>query len=215
MKTNLKLIYILFSFFFIGSLFVSCDKDSENVSKVVTYPTLELQGEAFINVKMGTAFTDPGAIAKAGDEVLDVTTKGTVNTAKAGIYELEYSAEVEGDIPVKATVTRKVFVTEDLMTKDLYSGTYQAVGRSNTMKVTKIGDGYYKASDSWFQSKAIPVEFLDYGGTTGLVALPGSSVYGNFTCTLTYDNDAFNFKCLISEGVNAGVSWNTNWKKVN
>lgn len=215
MKTNLKLIYILFSFFLIGTFLVSCDKDTEGVSKVVTYPVLEMTGESFMNIKLGSGFTDPGVRATAGEEELEVKTEGSVNTAEEGLYTLIYSAEIEGDIPVKATMERKVLVTQELMTEDLYSGTYQASGRTNTMTVKKWGDGYYRASNTWWQNSAIPVDFIDYGGER-LVALPGTSGFGDFTGTLTYDGAtaSFTFMFTFQGGVNDGVSWKTTWTKI-
>lgn len=217
MKAKIRFVYLLLSVFITGSL-VSCDKDSEGISSIVSYPVFEMVGADFINVKAqtGGTFIDPGITATVDGEALTVTTTGSVNLGTPGLYTLEYSTEVGGDFPVTAKVSRQVLVTDELMTVDLYSGSYKIQGgKTITMKVTKLHDGHYKASDIWFQTKAVPVEFIDYGGTTGLVALPGTSNYGSFTGTLSYTDDIFNFQFMITEGVNAGLKWNTNWARVN
>ena len=219
MKT-FNLIYIFLCLFITGLLFSSCDKESEGISSVVTYPVFTLVDGDYINVKVqaGGSFTDPGVTAKSGDEVLGVETQGNVNIQTPGFYTLTYVTNLTGDFPVTAIATRKVFVTNELMTEDLYSGTYQIVSatRANKMTITKLGDGYYKASDTWFQAKAVPVEFLDYGEPEGLSAIPGSSNYGNFSGTMSYDEatSTISFNFVIKGGVNDGVSWKTSWKKI-
>ncbi|SEK36870.1 protein of unknown function [Stigmatella aurantiaca] len=75
-------------------------------------PSIALNGEVYMTVECSEAFVDPGAKAVdlcAGD--VPVTVSGTVDTTKAGNYELRYSAQdMAGN--TSATVTRTVQVND-------------------------------------------------------------------------------------------------------
>ncbi|MDD3521171.1 MAG: DUF5011 domain-containing protein, partial [Actinomycetota bacterium] len=75
-----------------------------------TPPVITLNGEAVINIFVGSVFTDPGAsAADDNDESVAVETTGTVNTNLAGTYSLNYNAsDASGN--AAQTVTRTVNV---------------------------------------------------------------------------------------------------------
>uniref|UniRef100_UPI001CDA5805 immunoglobulin-like domain-containing protein n=1 Tax=Stigmatella hybrida TaxID=394097 RepID=UPI001CDA5805 len=77
-------------------------------------PSIALNGAVYVTVECSEPFVDPGAKAVdlcAGD--VPVTVSGTVDTTKAGNYELRYSAQdMAGN--TSATVTRTVQVNDSL-----------------------------------------------------------------------------------------------------
>ena len=88
------------------------DTKSRQVRIVDTQkPTITLNGASEIEIQVGQAFNDPGAVAVddcAGQ--LDVQVSGRVNTSVAATYELVYSAkDPSGN---KVQVSRKVIVKE-------------------------------------------------------------------------------------------------------
>lgn len=159
-------------------LLFSCDKETEDISRITEYATFEMQGEDFMFVLTNSTFTEPGVVAYEGETELPVETKGTVNTAVSDIYPIQYSATNSDGFP--ASVLRTVAVVAAIPTTDI-SGAYQIVHatRTNKMKITKNNGvvGYYHASDSWWQANAIPLDFVDMGNGT-IKILSGSSPYG-------------------------------------
>ena len=74
-----------------GFTLSSCsDKETEGTSRITTYAVLELNGDAYETVQLGSSYNDPGCTAKMGDEdVTDkIVTDGAVNTNKLGYYDL-------------------------------------------------------------------------------------------------------------------------------
>ena len=50
-------------FAFIALAMVSCSKDSEGLSKIIDYPQIFVQGDAFYVSPIGETFVDPGCTA--------------------------------------------------------------------------------------------------------------------------------------------------------
>lgn len=74
--------------------------------------------------------------------------------------------------------------------------------------------GYYKASDCWWQATAIPLYFLDMGGTE-LLVLTNSCAYDPISVVGTVDvaTNTIKFDAVFTGGVNAGVTFSTSWVK--
>lgn len=90
-----------------GSLVVT----SSPVSADTQPPVITLNGSASVSVNWGSAYSDAGATATDNvDTVVTVSTSGSVNTAKPGVYTLTYNAS---DVANNAAtpVTRTVTVT--------------------------------------------------------------------------------------------------------
>lgn len=90
-----------------GSLVVT----SSPVSADTTPPVITLNGSASVSVNWGATYSDAGATATDNvDTVVTVSTSGSVNTAKPGVYTLTYNA---ADVANNAAtpVTRTVTVT--------------------------------------------------------------------------------------------------------
>jgi hypothetical protein len=144
----MKKIAILFLAFF--SLLFSCNKDKINntadkvgISKVTYYPIITVAGDGIMAVANGSAFTDPGATAKAGSADVPVTTSGTVNTAEDGVYTITYSAVNVDGFGVTAYRTVAVYTTEaDAALNDL-SGTYIRPATGVNVYWDKIAPGVY------------------------------------------------------------------------
>lgn len=126
----------------------SCDKDTTgDVSRVTNYPLLELQGDQFMTIMVGSTFTDAGATATIGSEQITPAISGSVDANATGVYVLTYSAENEDGFA--ASVRRWVGVIDAAAAANDLSAMYQRTAYgSNTTPAgfatwTKIMDGLY------------------------------------------------------------------------
>jgi len=129
---------------------LSCHKDDFNypegtvgVSTITNYPVFTRTGDNYVVVAKGSDFTDPGITAKEGNNMLKVTTTGTVNTSVAGVYTLSYSATNKDGF--SATSSRTVIVTgpDATAAANDFSGTYLRASTGQVATFTKIGSGVY------------------------------------------------------------------------
>lgn len=148
-----------------GLLLTACDADSTTgVSTVTTYPTLELKGDAVINIKKGSTFNDPGVTALEGTTPIETTQSvvgayrggSTLDTNKADTYRITYTgANKDG---FKASIVRTVNVVDDGDLVTSISGLYTATTTRNgsltaqytNMKyvmIWKNDNGTYEISD--------------------------------------------------------------------
>lgn len=104
--------------------FTSCSDDEELTdSRITYYPVLEIQGDDFVQVPIGTSYTEEGckATLNGEDYTSKVVTSGSVDTNKAGLYTITYSAtNVDG---FTVSTERTVAVCDPSITTDI-SGTY-------------------------------------------------------------------------------------------
>lgn len=130
-------------------VFVSCeDKTSYDDSRITYYVTFAMNGDQTMLVPVGTTYTDPGVKATEGDKDVtsSMTTTGTVNANKVGLYPVTYSA-INAD-GFASSVTRTVIVYDPTVNTDI-SGTYTlAAGsyRLNLQYNTKIAFSGYKVT---------------------------------------------------------------------
>lgn len=172
-------------------LFTSCDADSTGgVSKVTNYPIIEVNGDSTIFLPLGTAFADPGAVAKENGVVIptEISYSGNFRGAKtldvnqADEYIQTYTAtNVDG---FKATATRKIIVykTGDLVNS--IEGVYISTTRRNGsllsasqgssvdqkyIYIWKNNDGTFGVSDAfggWYSiGRKIGITSATQGGT--------------------------------------------------
>lgn len=128
---------ILFLTIIVALFLSSCEKESEGVSKVTTYATMTLQGEETIFWPLGTAFVDPGIVAKEGDNDISkkVVTSTTLDVNKGGIYTINYS--VENSDGFSANASRKIIVYK---TDAPLNGYYKSnITRNNNGTIAKRG----------------------------------------------------------------------------
>lgn len=122
-----KLIYSLL----IGLIvtFTSCDKTSDDTSKVTNFVNFEMKGESMMLIALGSTYTEPGVIAMEGENDITSTMKttGTVDASKAGVYHISYSAKnMDG---FAKSIQRTVYVYDPTITTDI-SGTYTTAAGS-------------------------------------------------------------------------------------
>ena len=123
----MKKIY-LFGLLALGMLALSScndDKDELTDSRLTYYADLQMQGDEFMLVPVGSKFVDPGCTGTLAGE--DITSKiviegaDEVDTNTLGFYYITYSAEGSDGYP--ASVERTVCVYDPTVTLDI-SGEY-------------------------------------------------------------------------------------------
>lgn len=161
MKNSPKIILIFLSVLLLTA--TACHKvETEGVTHVTTYAVIAMEGDAFIAIKKGDTFADPGATAVMGGE--DITNQIVVNSTldvnQEGVYVVNYI--VTNQDGFEASASRIVVVidvpTLNLATSDL-SGEYSSnVSRLNTgnsttatqagnsVTLTQVGKGIYHVS---------------------------------------------------------------------
>ncbi|WP_243347011.1 DUF5011 domain-containing protein [Parabacteroides sp. FAFU027] len=122
----------------LGAIMASCNKDSEGVSTMTTYPTVELKGDEALTILVGGSYTESGVIAKEGDTDISSTVviDGAVNTSTPGVYTIKYTATNKDGFT--ATARRYVgVITAEAAAMDI-SGTYKRnAGALGLVSVTK------------------------------------------------------------------------------
>jgi hypothetical protein len=161
----------IFRFLFITSITVfavllsSCisdeDKDSFGLSKVTTFPTLDLIGEdAVLYLPLGEAYQEPGFSAAVGTEDITASVEVTsINVSTTGLKTITYTAmNAEG---YSISKTRDIYVYDaDGVNIDDLSGDYESVIKRTavstgatanrgpfTLTLTKVCEGHYFCSD--------------------------------------------------------------------
>lgn len=153
--------------------FTSCELADPIESEITEYAEFEVVDGPYVYIPVGTAYEEPGVIAMAGEDELEVTISGSVDTDTPGVYVLNYTAVNADGFP--ATTTRYVAVgnQEVAFGRDL-SGVYSVGTSSNT--ITQIQPGFYLNSDT-LPPNGIDVIMVDLGNGN-LVIPPQSSPFG-------------------------------------
>lgn len=144
-------------------LFTACNDDDDELtdSRLTYYPVLELQGDEFVQVPIGTSYTDAGCTAtlKGEDYTSHIVTTGLdeIDVNQAGLYYVTYTATNSDGF--SASVTRTVAVCDPTITTDI-SGTYtvqegsyriygtrQTAFSGYTITITKAAPGIFYVSD--------------------------------------------------------------------
>lgn len=107
----------------------SCDKDTEGLTYITDHVNLQLLGDEFMIVPVGSEFVDPGCTGTLYDKntgnTVDVSDKiiveGDVNTSKMGFYYITYTAASSDGFLYN--LKRTVCVCDPSVTIDM-SGTY-------------------------------------------------------------------------------------------
>lgn len=139
----------------------SCNDDNDELTdaKVTYYPTLEIQGDKFTLVPIGTAYTELGCKGTllGEDCTSDIVTTGSVDANTPGLYYINYTyTNAQG---YKTSVKRTVAVCDPSITTDI-AGTYTVQngsyrdysGNASEFKgykvsVTKAAPGLFYVSD--------------------------------------------------------------------
>ena len=120
--------------------------DTAHVSYVTTYPTITLEGDEIMVLGVGTGYSEPGAIAKVGEDEVEIVTEGAVNPDAPGVYPISYTAvNIDG---FSRTATRQVVVYDPATDAVDLSGSYVRAATGVTVTVTKIGPSTYHINDA-------------------------------------------------------------------
>lgn len=216
---NLKIV----AAFFMLLTFASCKKESTlNVSSVTTYPELTLLGDALMLLEAGSTFTDPGAEANVGTDMVPVVVSGTVDVNTPGIYTITYSAENAEGFSAMTNRTVMVAVKGDLMNsiEGIY---YSTVVRNGTASptytnmgpvlVTKTGTGdfhldaiggYYEHGRGYGPNYAGMVDVTPVDIPTNMFTYPTGFPIGAFGGSADMAN------MVVDPGAST-VSYETTW----
>ena len=167
-----------------GFTLSSCsDKETEGTSRITTYAVLELNGDAYETVQLGSSYNDPGCTAKMGDEdVTDkIVTDGAVKTNELGYYDLSYRV-INAD-GFAATASRTVAVVDKANFASPYFAESQYGSRhfyNAPIAIDDNGDGTYTIED-------LAGGFYSYGRYPGYDAM-GYDFFLDATLSLNADN---------------------------
>ena len=126
----------------------ACKKDTtDHVSTTLKVPTIELLGDEFLTVPVGTPYADPGATYTGEDGAATTIqpSENEVNTAAPGLYFVKYEETSTSGI-FTTEGKRIVAVTYRDNPKD-YSGTYLRAATGVNAYVTKLAPGLYKVQN--------------------------------------------------------------------
>jgi hypothetical protein len=166
MKNIARLLVALMAVF----TFSNCgDEDTEGLTRITTYPTIELEGSSTVIVDKGSTYEEPGYVSTyGGEDVSDqVTVSGTVDTNTSGIYTLTYTTMTNDD-GFNASTTRTVLVYDVDSAIDgywtalstsyrEYNGATRTLGSDYDVFIYQQADGTYYISDffgGWYDQRA-------------------------------------------------------------
>jgi hypothetical protein len=140
-----KLVLLSLPLLLIASLFQSCKTETLGVTRVTTYPTLEIIGDDLIFIEVGEAYTEEGAEAFIGETPVEFQTVGVVNTNQPGFYNVRYVAV--NDEGFSLTVVRTVIVYESGLVSGLYDGIRVNSNAGGPVLIYDNGDGNFFITD--------------------------------------------------------------------
>lgn len=132
--------------------FQSCKKSTLGITGVTTYPELEILGDEFVTLEVGSVYEDEGAIAFIGDTEVEYETEGVVDSDQPGFYSINYKAVNEDGFSI--TKTRTVIVYETGLVSGLYDGIRVNRNAGGPVLIYDNGDGNYFISDltgGWYE----------------------------------------------------------------
>ena len=134
-----------------------CNKDeTDNLSRVKSYPAITLNGPTLTSINIGEAFVDPGASATLASESNPVIVSGSVNNSLVGFNYITYrSANTEGDT---VEVSRVIAVVDAAVNNIDQSGNFVRSG--NPVAITRISKGLYRTNNLG----GVPTTSVAYGG---------------------------------------------------
>jgi len=135
-----KLLYL--SILSIVALFSSCDKETEDISRLTTYAVITYEGDDVVFIEKGGSFT-PSATSSGGEEV-KIT--GSVDVNQPGFYTITYAAtNIDG---YDAIAQQLVIVwEEDNVLAGVYDGIRIGKDKGGIVLIYPNGDGTYSCSD--------------------------------------------------------------------
>jgi len=122
-------------------IFVACDGEETNgVSLVTNYATVEIIGDRTTVINVGDSYTDPGANSAISGNTAEYTTTGSVDTSSQGVYTLTYETINADGFP--ASARRVVVVLSNTPSVYDLSGSWARTNGSPAI-VTQVADREY------------------------------------------------------------------------
>lgn len=172
---------------------VSCDEESEDISTVTTYATIEF--DEFVVLSLGEAFT-PSATAFEGETEVDVLVSGSIDVNTIGVYVIDYSA-VNSD-GFSAASSQTVIVYDPSVIPTDVTGAIQDKGRNERKATITLVDGttnIFFCTDFAFGG-TFPMYFTMDGDT--MIVIPQSFVFGVTSVDATYDPAAKEYAIVVN-----------------
>ena len=151
-----KLQYIIYIALLIVGYSCERDLESEGVSRTTSYLSFELTNGPVVTIPLGTAYTEPGFVAKEGDKDVTASVKveGTVDATELGVYTITYSGKNSDGF--ESSEERTVIVYDpaapatDLTGNYISSVSRVAPARAYTelnVSIQKMAPGFFYVSD--------------------------------------------------------------------
>lgn len=234
-KKKMKNYKILFyGLSILGLIFTGCDdaSDMADESQITFLPKITLDGSSTISLDCdATSYSDPGAIAEAGGEQIELVTNisgkyfGATEIDGVDSYSVAYSAFNDDGIP--ATDFRSVLWPEcngDLVTSiaGMYTATVSRDGSSpegyqdnGPFIIKDLGDDRYAISDAqggWYEyGRGLGVAYA----TPGLVLKANNIVANDFTSEGDVSTNTFGgvntFNSLVVDPVAKTLTLSVYW----
>jgi hypothetical protein len=175
MKNRINISLVTLLFFTLGCE----DESTKNVSFVTSYPVITFTGNSVIAHPVGTPFTDPGAVAFAGEDIADLVVEGAVtdiNTIGA-VFKISYTATNKDGF--SRTRTREIVIVDPETNSLDLSGRYIRNATGVEVEVTKVGPSvYYHTNVGGFAGATLDAYFVHVQGTQLIIPLQVASVSG-------------------------------------
>ncbi|SDM75943.1 immunoglobulin-like domain-containing protein [Kriegella aquimaris] len=127
-------------------IFISCDGEETNdVSLVTNYATVEIIGEFTTVINAGESYTDPGATSEISGSPAEYTTSGSVDSNTPGVYTITYETINADGFP--ASARRVVVVLDPAPSAYDLSGNWARTNGSPA-EVVQISDREYTHSNA-------------------------------------------------------------------
>ncbi|MEL7589584.1 MAG: BT_2262 family domain-containing protein [Prolixibacteraceae bacterium] len=204
-------------------LFISCEKETEDLSRSTYYVSFNLKGENPLLVPVGESFTDPGVIAteKGKDVTSSITVESDVDATVMGKYSIVYSSvNVDG---LKSKAVREVYVCNPLVTTDI-SGTYTVQAGThriafasgarvdyggNSVTITRVAPGFFYVSDLFGVYYEKRPGYGPRYAMTGYIALNEDNTIDLVSSSVAAWGDSLD---TIKDGVYNPVTGEISWK---
>ena len=166
--------------------FISCDKDTEDLSRSTYYVAFHINGDNPAIVQVGEPYVDAGCVATLqGEDVTSkITTESNVDADAMGLYKVEYSSTDLNTDGLASRAVRDVIVCNPSVTTNL-EGTWivqDGSGRDRdgvvypfsdyTVKIEYLAPGFFYVDDflGGYYSQGV---YAEYGSLT--------AAYGHFS----------------------------------
>lgn len=193
---KIKIIAFISLLFAIG-VFVSCNKKDDfnyaagtvGISKIVYFPVVAINGSKLSIIKVGSAYTDPGATATLGGTTTPYTTNGAVDPNTPGVYVVSYSAS--NPQGYSASDWRTVVVIGNDVAGNDYSGTYLRSATGVTSTWTKDSTGVYTVENAGGAASGagLTVVAVNYAGSQ--ISIP-QQVAPDYGGTVSSSSETYN-----------------------